>query len=559
MTLPNSQPREHESRGREPQAGASHTGNPGVAAQPDTEPGRSRSPAALPRVLGVTEDRIVRTVLERVLAPWADEVLLVPAAGAEAASQLTSGDGPELLILDHAPPAIDGLTLARQVRARSGDKSGPRIILLIEEEELPKAVGSCRGLAVDLVAKPARTAALLEAIEKRVKPSRQDLRPTVGHPRLPPPADIPDLRGMRVLLAEDNAVNQALVVDFLRPTGCEVTIAENGAEAVELAANQAFDLALMDLYMPVLGGCEAAQRIRAIEGGKEPGRNASRPDGIPDGYRLPIVVLSAATGQEQRRSMLAAGMDDCLGKPFGAGELYALLAARRPVADGAPSTLPDRADPPLLDERTMPGLCPLLDTGPAIARMGGNRKLYLDTLRAFADGQASVLQAIHEAWTQGDSAAAQRMAHTLKGLAGTIGATTLEPLARELEEALGKRQEERIDSLLGRLAAPLADLLRAVGQLGPRIAPSVSAPVPAGCLQDRVPLLARLADLLRDDDAAASDALEAVERAGVPVALRLTLAIVRHWVEVYEYDNALSELRSGVRSLGVDWGQQYHG
>lgn len=210
---------------------------------------------------------------------------------------------------------------------------------------------------------------------------------------------LPDLQGCRVLLAEDNPVNQRLLVRLLEHVGVQVSVSDNGQQALQQVGEQAFDLLLMDVQMPVLDGLAATRAIRQLG---------------PRG-QLPIIAISASTFTEDRQRCLAAGMDDFLAKPIRIEQLYACLAqhlgrhaARLP---GEPDAAP-RADQPALPR--IAGL----DTGLGLQHSGGEHALYLDLLQRLLDGERDSPARLRRALDDADLLGAQRLAHTLKGLAG---------------------------------------------------------------------------------------------------------------------------------------------
>jgi len=217
------------------------------------------------------------------------------------------------------------------------------------------------------------------------------------------PADLPERR-LQVLLAEDNVVNQRLAATLLERRGHKVTIAGNGREAVAAVSAQAFDVALMDVQMPEMGGFEATAAIRAAESER----------GTP---RLAIIAMTAHAMKGDRERCLAAGMDDYLTKPLDPRRLCALVEELAPGG---------RATSPGVEPDTMPV--------EVLARVGGDRALLAEISRLFVEDAPRHLQRIREALDAGDSESLRRAAHGLKGAAANFDAEGVVNAARALEE-----------------------------------------------------------------------------------------------------------------------------
>ena len=292
-----------------------------------------------------------------------------------------------------------------------------------------------------------------------------------------------DLRGCRVLLAEDHEVNQRLVSKLLQHVGVQVEVVENGQLAVERVREEDYDLVLMDMQMPVLDGGGATLAIRALG---------------PRG-QLPIIAISASAMPEDRQRCLKLGMNGFLAKPLKVEQLYATLRQwfkRQP--DAAPTLTPPPAPQA---ENALPVIAEL-ETGEGLQRVLGDQGLYVDLLGRLVLSEQNTARDIRQALARGDAPTAQRLAHTLKGLAGTVGANTVMARAAELEMAI-------------RNAMPAADIEQALAQLETRLSPLLaalqqflsSAPVRQSVAVDPVQLAQichKLAGLLNEDDAEAA-------------------------------------------------------
>jgi PAS domain S-box-containing protein len=243
---------------------------------------------------------------------------------------------------------------------------------------------------------------------------------------VPAPAPLPSgLAGLHILVVEDNLINQDLVRRYLDKAGIVVSVAGNGVEAVDTLARMPghFQLVLMDVNMPLLDGIAATRHIRQ--------------DAAHDG--LPIIAMTANAMAEDRRRCLEAGMQDFIAKPFDRDDLYAMI--ERWSGRGA-SAIARPAQPPGAAAAT--GDDPLDEYPDALERMSDDREMHAAVMDSFLAAQADVAAEIRSHLAMGHADEACRSAHTLKGLAATVGAGPLRRAAAALEIALetGGRQED---------------------------------------------------------------------------------------------------------------------
>ncbi len=256
------------------------------------------------------------------------------------------------------------------------------------------------------------------------------------------------LQGMRVLLVEDNHLNQQLAQTLLRARGVEIDTCENGREALEhllsLPADH-YHLILMDLQMPEMDGFEATRRLRADSRYVE----------------LPIVAMTAHALAEERQRGLDMGMNDYLTKPFEPDRLFALLASyfsnkasgEAMQSEQAPTELP-----------AIPGI----NIQQGVKRCGGSADFYRQMLTEFHNHYHDVLAKMELVMRDADWGELRRLSHTLKSLAGTLGLEAVQPRAAALEHAADAKAED-CKELLAKLAEELLPILSALQQLvGPR-------------------------------------------------------------------------------------------
>ena len=265
------------------------------------------------RVLVVDDNATNRRILAKLAEKWGLRASF-HADGPSALAQLASGDGFDIGILDMQMPDMDGVMLARELHRRPGG-SFPLLLLSsighhLEAEE--------RALFAAVLSKPAKPSQLFDTLA-RLAGENTPAAPLATNGGASPPAQP---RSERILLAEDNPVNQRVALHMLARLGYRADLAANGLEAVEACAGRPYDIVLMDVQMPELDGMEASRRIKAA-------------GPVHEGCPPWIIALTANAMEGDRERCLAAGMDDYLGKPIRAADLAATLARARTARGGA--------------------------------------------------------------------------------------------------------------------------------------------------------------------------------------------------------------------------------
>jgi PAS domain S-box-containing protein len=264
----------------------------------------------------------------------------------------------------------------------------------------------------------------------------------------------------RILLAEDNLINQEVALDLLHAVGLQVDVAVNGKKAAEMATANAYNLILMDMQMPIMDGVTATRAIRAAERGS--------------GRCTPILAMTANAFSEDRRRCLEAGMNDHVAKPVDPQDLYAMLIKWLP-RQAAPlepppavSTLPG-ADGLMAALSAISGL----DTGIGLNAVRGRVSSYTRLLGTFTQSHADDPARLAELLAGGQSADALRLAHSLKGAAGTLGISAIQQAAASLEAALRhEASETEIESLRAALAHESLRIVPAIADIIAHSTPS---------------------------------------------------------------------------------------
>jgi PAS domain S-box-containing protein len=336
-----------------------------------------------------------------------------------------------LVLMDCKMPGIDGLEATRRIARERAVKGVPAVMVLIPsgegERERSKALEAG---AVGFLPKPITGSSLFDAIVTTFAP---DLRLDAGDEDAEGP-ESSGLEGAMVLLVEDNDMNQEIAMELLRSVGVSAVVANNGREAMDRLDEPGahFDMVLMDIQMPEMDGYEAVRRIRA---------QARFAD-------LPVIAMSAHALMEERKKAQAAGMSDYICKPIDPAVMFDIMRRFYGRPKGARSPIPE-TPPPVEAIPEIDGI----DVEGGMRRVVGNKALYMDLLRRYVEGQGDAVGRIREAVKAGDSALAERIAHTLKGLSGNIGAAEAQAEAGKLERAIGdKETEERTGELADRLS-----------------------------------------------------------------------------------------------------------
>ena len=311
--------------------------------------------------------------------------------------------------------------------------------------------------------------------------------PSTNHPAVQALSPAVELRGARVLLVEDNELNQEVATEFLNAIGLQVELAENGAIALHKIQHQPYDIVLMDMQMPVMDGLSATRAIRKLPGLQQ----------------LPILAMTANAMAIDRERCFEAGMNDHIAKPIDPEQLLAKLRhwikpSARPVADVATGHATARRQPaPDADDPCWKALAQVdgLDSRLGLRQAGGRKPLYLSLLTKFVTDQANAPDQLAQAIARSDWDLAERTAHTLKGVAAQVGALTLSDAAQRLEQAVRERQPaSELEPLSDSAVHQLVQLSQAIAACLPR--PDKACPAETVDAGQWPPLRARLLGLL---------------------------------------------------------------
>jgi CheY-like chemotaxis protein/HPt (histidine-containing phosphotransfer) domain-containing protein len=332
----------------------------------------------------------------------------------------------------------------------------------------------------------------------------------------------------QVLVVEDSRLNQRVARVMLERMGIVVEMANDGREAVEAMRRgpDRFDAILMDMEMPGMDGLEATRAIRT----EFPHR------------AVPIIATTANDLGAEKVACLAAGMNDHVSKPIDAGRLQAVLARWVKVASTVPAPKPAPALPSLRG----------VDVGSALARLGGDRDLFVRLLRHFVQEHAAGAATMADAIARDDSESALRLAHTLKGVAGTLSVNAVHEAAQALEVSLRQGRRETLPAHVERLGAALDVVCRSVAGWAGEFAPSAATPAPPEPAQSVLgTLVAEFDGLLKNRRFSARKQFESLKKHAPAPELAGKLVEIQRCLDGLDFSRAQDLLPALAEALGV--------
>jgi CheY-like chemotaxis protein len=355
------------------------------------------------RILVVDDNATNRKVLEETLRLWGAEPTCVD-GGPAAITALKQGAGAQpfaAVLLDAMMPGMDGFETATRIASDPAISQTPILLLTSADGQGDAARSRELGVAAYLV-KPVKPTELNVALATALPITEAPVVYTSNLAETPLPSGVQ----LRILVAEDNPVNQRVAIRLLEKGGHKVTIANHGLEAIQALARADFDLILMDVQMPEMDGLEATRAIREREAGTE--------------RHITIVAMTAHAMKGDRERCLAAGMDDYLAKPVQRVELDRVLAWVSGNQTVAPA--PSAVIEPVAFDRIA-----------ALERLGGDEALFAEVAGLFLADSPQQLEEIRKAVSTRDAATLRRVAHSLKGAAAYVGGTAAAEAAHRLE------------------------------------------------------------------------------------------------------------------------------
>jgi PAS domain S-box-containing protein len=440
------------------------------------------------KVLVVDDNAASRQILEKILESFSFEVTLA-ASGEEGLAELENAgkDEPfDLVIMDWKMPGMDGIEASKRIKHHKDLGKIPPIILVTgygREETMQQAEQlGLEGFLLKPVSQSVLFDAIMQAMGHEVrKGSRVDRK------KEDKAEDLKTIYGARVLLVEDNEINQQVAKEILESAGLNVSLAENGQEGVSAVRENNYDAVLMDVQMPVMDGYTATREIRKDDRYKE----------------LPIIAMTAHAMAGDEDKSLQAGMNGHVTKPIDPDQLFATLqkwiqpsekraTTQKPVV----SVEPSGEDKMVSIEAELPESLPGFDLTDGLKRLQGNKTLYRKLLLNFATDYNEAANEIREALDANDFERSHSLVHNLKGLAGNLAATDLQAAAVNIEKlvkGVDKKapSSKQLNLRLSELETVLNQALESVQSLGVSAKENISklsdeelADIPAEFAQD---------------------------------------------------------------------------
>jgi two-component system, sensor histidine kinase and response regulator len=487
------------------------------------------------RVLVVDDNPQAREILRDALRGFALRAEAV-SSGEEALRELVAADSNDpfaLVLMDWHMPEMDGLQASRIIKRGGRLRNIPRIVIVTAfgREDIRT---EAEKIGVDgYLLKPVSPSLLYDTLmdlfataEAEPNGARISRNEAPAH----------DASGLRILVVEDNDMNQQIAQELFESAGADVTIAKHGGEAVRILREgpeiPAFDVVLMDLQMPEMDGYTATGLLRADKRFKN----------------LPIIAMTAHALVEERQRCLDAGMNDHVTKPIDPDAVFSALnrwAKPRETRAPAPAVGPAAAEVVLPE---VDGI----DLADSLKRVAGNRRLYRSLLEQFVSKQGDAGLQIADALGSGDRELAGRIAHTVKGVAGNLGIGLVQSAAEKVERAI-REETPSVATLIEEFKSTLALMVQAIqtGLFGTAPAPNVVGGQKAFDAEAASAAVARLRAMIEANDGDAADAFPEVEEALSAIIDKPQLDALRDALGDFDFERALSTLAKVTRQCGL--------
>jgi len=490
------------------------------------------------RVLVVDDNLSAREIMLSILVSLKFDATTV-SSGLEAIDELEraqlEGKPYGLVLMDWMMPGMDGIETIRRIRA--DDKLvDTQTFIMVTAHKRDDLMQRAQDTQIEgVLIKPVSPSTLVDSILNAFGKEAMQ-RPRKKGRQGEYLAAAKAMRGAYLLLVEDNAVNQELALEILVAAGIRVDVANHGAEALEKVLQADYDGVLMDCQMPVMDGFDATRKIR------EDTRFA----------HLPILAMTANAMAGDKEKCIECGMNDHIAKPIDVDQLFITLGCWiRPKSPATQSGAgADIAKAAKDDE--VPYIAGL-ETDKALRRVGGSIKLLRKLLHRFCENETDVISRIKTAIENNDANTATREAHTIKGLAGNIGAIKMAECAGAVEDMLRRGESDGLALVLDAMEQELATLLeRIVAVMGP---PQTTENAPAASGKVNMAVLAhelrQLAALLADDDSRAGKIVDGIADSLAAAGQDAPANQLKKLIAKYDFEGAMDKLNEIALALGI--------
>jgi len=395
------------------------------------------------RVLVVDDNATAREIIGTEMTRFGFDVSEA-VSGYEALEKVKENEATpfDLIVMDWKMPGMDGIETSGKIKNMKGLEKLPHVLMVTAygREEIMK--DAARTGIEGFLVKPVNRSVLFDTVME-IFGKESSRRKKKAVKSLKGSAELKKIQGARILLTEDNEINQQVASEMLESVGMKVFIANNGQEAVDAVAKDSYDIVLMDIQMPVMDGLTAAAHIRNVL--------------KIDMKTLPIVAMTAHAMVEDREKSINAGMNDHITKPINPDQLFGALInwvklseGRQAEAEKEPEA-PKKAEKVTLSIDELPGV----SVKDALVRLGGNSNLYLKLVNKFLAESTNSAEKIKKLLTEENINDAKTEAHTMKSVAGNLGAEKLSDVAKNLDINLKSGGNEATEDLLDEYAKEL--------------------------------------------------------------------------------------------------------
>jgi len=474
------------------------------------------------RVLVIDDNEAARFIMKDMLTAMSLEVTLAKSAKEalrQAVEANNMGQPFELIFVDYLmPPGMNGIDFTKALKELIGSSAPPCILVTAYASDELIHDSSIEGIE-HVIPKPVNASLLFETILSifNLFTTESSINSyEAGNKN----KDIAALKGVRILLAEDNLLNQQIATEILGDEGLVIDVANNGQEAVDMVNKNAYAMVLMDMQMPIMDGLEATRTIR---------KNFSNDD-------LPVLAMTANASDADRKKCLASGMDAHITKPIDPDLLFTEIAKWIKPNNTPPITNKTLAIT-TKETQTIPEIKGV-DTNLGLKVAAGKVSLYIKMLKTFSTDQVNAVENIKKAIEKNDFATGQLIAHTLKGTCGSIGATELQNKAEILESHLKEKMSHaKIVELLDVIQPRLLLVIGSIHELLPN--KEKTNETTALNEEEVKSLILHLSELLASDDTEANELLEK------------NSSMLQHYIGVDAFNKISDALESFDFELGL--------
>ncbi len=432
----------------------------------------------------------------------------------------------ELILVDWKMPEVDGVETCQRILKEFAPEETPPTLIMVTAHGLEHVKKAAKGTQVSgYLTKPITISSLYDTVARTygiegftLEENEEIIEEHALHP---------ELTGTRILLVEDNEINRELAEELLSQVGIELSIAEDGQQALEILAFEPFDLVLMDCQMPVMDGYQATEELRRV----------------PKFAKLPIIAMTANVIKEDVERALEAGMNDHIAKPIQVEEMFATISKWLPNTSIKPTadiTTETQAKPEQSTPLSLPDI-EQIDTELGLQHTR-TEALYVRLLKRFYDSQEGFIATIKHTIEKEDFDNAERLAHTLKSTAGTLGIQRLASLAAEMETAMSEQSGHAY--ILEALEKELTEVLSALATWSAQQQEEVNEEVTPVTPEEQRQALEKLSSYIEQNLLETRDVLLDIQPYFDTPEKKAELKNIDQAVNMFDFDKAAEHLES---------------